>query len=80
MEIELPLTVQHPEDHEPTIEELMLDIRETILAKDTKIAQQRKQLEDVRDALKRLLGTNATENVVGASDVESLQAYGQAQC
>lgn len=65
---EQPLTVQHPDDHEPTIPELMASVANTIKDKDATIAKQREQLMEVRDLLKGVLNvstsrTNTIENV-----------------
>ena len=78
MELETPLAIQHPDAHEPTIEELMLDVAESIRAKDARIAEQRKQLEDVRDALKGILRINAVKNVNRFTYGESTREDGEA--
>lgn len=85
MGIETPLAIQHPNDHEPTVEELMLDVAESIRAKDTQIAEQREQLLSVKTLLQGIVNDHKRTNAPVTTtqretDEVSTRTYREAQC
>ena len=83
--VHAPLTIQHPDQHEPTVEELMLDVAESIRLKDAQIKEQREQLLAVKTLLQGIVNehkrTDAHVATVNrATDEGSTQADGETQC